>query len=123
MRSGMSAVGSCSGMRSDLETFGRLLGKRSLTDERTQEFFGPMLEIIRVNLGPHRAYARCFFLRAHLNRTLQALGDLVGIVRIHEQRLGKFLSRAGKLAQDQYAVVAQMRRDIFLEIGRASCRE
>src|SRR5260370_7945936 len=102
MRSGMSAGGSGSGIRSDLETLGRLLGKRSLMDERTQEFFGPVLEIIRVNLSPHRAYARCFFLRAHLDRTLQALGDLVGIVRIHENRLVKFLARPRKPAQHHY---------------------
>src|SRR5713226_7404956 len=114
MRSGMSAGGNGSGIRSDLETLGRLLGKRSLMDERTQEFLGPVLEIIRVNLGPHRPYARCFFLRAHLNRAFQELGYLIGIVRIYEQRLGKLLSRTGELAQDQYAVVAQMRRDIFL---------
>src|SRR5260370_36009897 len=98
MRSGMSAGGSGSGIRSDLETLGRLLGKRSLTHDRTQAFFGPVLEFIRVNLSPHRPYARCFFLRAHLNRAFQELGYLIGIVRIYEHRRGELLSRTVELA-------------------------
>src|SRR5260370_38703013 len=99
MRSGMSAGGNAAGIRSDLETLGRLLGKRSLMDERIQEFLGPVLEIIRENLGPHRPYARCFFLRAHLNRAFQELVYLTCIARIYEQRLREFLTPCGKPAQ------------------------
>src|ERR1700683_426059 len=113
-RSAISLGGSGAGMLTGSDVGGGLRLNPELRCERSEKVRRPSLQVVAADLFAQRVHPFGANLGAHFERFLQSIGDGVGVVRIHQQRLGPLFGGAGELTQDQDRIIIRMRRDEFL---------
>src|SRR5665213_1058674 len=83
---------------------------RKLTDQAAR----PPVDIVLADVGAHALHADAALFRRHLQSAVDRVRHLVRVVRIHQERIGQLMARAGEAAQDQHALVVVARRHEFL---------
>lgn len=75
-------------------------------EQRGEEVVGPVVDVLARHLITHSAEALAPFFERHFDSLLDPLRHLVDVVGIDQQRIGEFVRRAGKFAENQYRTVA-----------------
>src|SRR5580700_10918733 len=81
-----------------------------LLDEPTS----PAIDVVFTHCGPHPLHTHAALFGTHLQRLADAVGQLLGVIRVYLERIAQFMRCPREAAEDQDAVQVVTRCDKFL---------